>query len=535
MSVGVLTTEKYDFYQKPPSIADPIESDPFLKEIVSFLIPPEIMAEIWDEIKEFAERVKETEKWAREAEINQPKLIHYDPWGKRVDRVEYCEQWYKLKAFSAEEELVRAAYLGRFGKYNRVYQSVKLYLFHPRSAFYTCPLAMTDGAAALIYTVNDSKLIEEVIPHLLSNDPKSFWTSGQWMTEKTGGSDVRSSKSVAIGDGKRWKLYGIKWFTSAIESEVAFTLATVEGSDKLSLFFVKTKKEDGSWNNLKILRLKDKLGTRALATAEVELLGTEALLVGTPDRGIAHIATILNVTRLYNAIGSVATMRYITSLAVDYSLKRKAFGKYIIEHPLHRNTLAEMQARTVGTTLFTFWLVKLFGNSSSLHLARLLTPLAKLFTAKEAIQVVSEGVEAIGGAGYIEDTDIPRFYRDTQVFSIWEGTTNVLLLDFLRAMKKEPGTLEQLYSILSNSIECVNVKVTLQNTFDNIKLLLQEKITPVYLKHLSFKVAELVIFHLIGAISNRSPRWKGIEEYWKFRILNPTPTARILKSLEDLV
>jgi hypothetical protein len=245
--------------------------------------------------------------------------------------------------------------------------------------------------------------------------------------------------------GEDYRLYGLKWFTSATTSQVAMTLARIEGAAAggagLSVFLIELRDRNGLLRNIRVDRLKDKLGTRALPTAELTLEGTPARLVGGEGDGIRKISTLFNITRVYNAVAAVAGMRRCVALATDYSRRRIAFGKPLIEHPLHVETLADMQLELRAAFLLAFRVVELLGKEEcgeasepELHLLRFLIPVAKLYTAKRAIAVASETVEAFGGAGYVEDTGIPRLLRDAQVLSIWEGTTNVLSLDTLRAV-----------------------------------------------------------------------------------------------------
>ena len=247
--------------------------------------------------------------------------------------------------------------------------------------------------------------------------------------------------------GNDYRLYGLKWFTSATTSQVAMTLARIEGAPAggagLSVFLITLRDRDGLLRNIRVDRLKDKLGTRALPTAELTLEGTPARLVGGDGEGIRKIATLFNVTRVYNAVAAVAGMRRAIALATDYARRRTAFGKPLIDHPLHVETLAALGLELRASFLLAFRVVELLGkeecgeaSDSELQLLRFLIPVAKLYTAKRAIVVASEVVEAFGGAGYVEDTGIPRLLRDAQVLSIWEGTTNILSLDTLRAMDR---------------------------------------------------------------------------------------------------
>jgi hypothetical protein len=227
---------------------------------------------------------------------------------------------------------------------------------------------------------------------------------------------------------------------------MALALARTADATGLSLFYLETRAADGRPNRLRIDRLKDKLGTRAMPTAELTLEGTPALRVGEPGQGVRTVATMLNITRLYNACCAVATMRRACALARDYASRRIAFGRPLSAHPLHRATLADLDLEWRAGFLLVFELAALLGademgeaSTQERALLRLLTPVAKLYTAKQAVAVCSEALECFGGAGYIEDTGLPRLLRDAQVLPIWEGTTNVLSLDALRALESAGG------------------------------------------------------------------------------------------------
>jgi putative acyl-CoA dehydrogenase len=214
---------------------------------------------------------------ANAAEAQRPRLVQYDPWGERIDRIVMAPAWNALHAVAAEEGIVATAYERREGRWSRVHQFARLYLFHPSSALYTCPLAMSDGAARVLELHGPSSLASEVLPRLVSRDPARAWTSGQWMTERTGGSDVSGTRTEArLVDGS-FHLYGRKWFTSAVTSEMALALARTADATGLSLFYLETRAADGRPNRLRIDRLKDKLGTRAMPTAELTLEGTPVL------------------------------------------------------------------------------------------------------------------------------------------------------------------------------------------------------------------------------------------------------------------
>ncbi len=448
-----------EFFQDGPILKNQYEDDQLLNKYIEKKLPVSIKKEVTEDLKRFGNRVvSDVLEMARKAEANPPALIQFDPWGKRIDKVIVDQGWTDLNTVSAEEKIVSIGYEKKYGAFSRIVQFSKLYLFHPSSAFYSCPLAMTDGAAKLIELYGDQEL-KKTFTKLTSSDPKTFWTSGQWMTERSGGSDVSNTETVARKIDGEWRLFGTKWFTSAITSEMAMALAriedesgnTVKGSRGLSLFYVEIKKADGSLNNIEVLRLKDKLGTKALPTAELKLIGTKAKLVGNPGEGVKQIASMFNVTRLYNSVTSIAAFRRILALATDYSRKRRAFDKEISEHPLNANILKAANEELTNLFYFTFLVAEIFGNEEVFaeknafnlsreelnKILRLLTPVLKLYTAKKTVQWTSELLEVFGGAGYIEDGGIPTLYRDNQVFAIWEGTTNVLSLDLLRALKKD--------------------------------------------------------------------------------------------------
>lgn len=433
-----------DFFQSKPDFPQVFESDLVLKNYLERIFPENYEA-LSKELTQFGDMVKEVmEPLAEEAEANPPQHIPYDPWGKRIDKIKVTPAWNQLHVIAAKEGIVAAGYERAYQDRSRVYQFAKLYLYHPSSAIYSCPLAMTDGAARVIELYGTEEMKKNAFKFLTSRNPESFWTSGQWMTERTGGSDVSGTSTIAKKEGSQYRLYGVKWFTSATTSEMAMTLAKIEGEEKLSLFYVELRDPSGNLQNIQINRLKDKLGTKALPTAELTLNGVPATLVGGEGKGVKTIATLFNITRLYNSCCAVGYMRRGISLAIDYSKKRMAFGKTIINHGLHAETLADLQVRFEASFLMTFHSTHLLGKEEMKTATevesgtlRLLIPLVKLYTAKEGVAISSEVIESFGGAGYVEDTGLPQILRNAQVLSIWEGTTNVLSLDALRAIRKE--------------------------------------------------------------------------------------------------
>ncbi|XP_052652852.1 acyl-CoA dehydrogenase family member 11-like isoform X1 [Harpia harpyja] len=460
LEIPLARREAETLFQEQPETGNPYLEDALLRSYLKTHLPPKVLEEVNQDLERFGNRLLTNIKhlgW--ECELNPPVFRQYDAWGRRVDHIVTCLAWRRMKEIAAEEGLIAEAYERRYSNWSRLHQAVKLYLFSSSSGGFGCPLAMTDGAAKVIESLGIPGSLKNAFDHLTSRDPKKFWTSGQWMTERRGGSDVANGTETVARkqpDGT-YRLYGFKWFTSAADSDVALTLARVadaEGQVKqwpqafsnLSLFFLKVRDEEGKLNSIQVQRLKDKLGTRQMATAELWLHGAKAELISAEGRGVASISNMLNITRIHNVIAAVASMRRMISLSREYARRRVAFGKLLKDHPLHMQTIARMEVQTRGAFLLLMEIVRLLGlvennmaNEQDQLLLRLLTPVAKLYTGKQASAVVVEAMESFGGQGYMEDTGLPVIVRDTLVLSIWEGTTNILSLDVLRSLTKSQG------------------------------------------------------------------------------------------------
>jgi acyl-CoA dehydrogenase len=436
------------FFQDPPHLANSYLADPLLRELLARALPG-ALAEVEPELEHLGElsagRLLSQQASERHLE---PRLEHWNAWGRRVDRIELTPLWREAATLAARHGLVAAAYERRHGAASRVHQLALVHVLEPSLDVFSCPLAMTDGAARTLVDAGNATLVARALPRLTSRDPETMWTSGQWMTERTGGSDVSGTETLARRDGDVWRLHGTKWFSSATTAEMALALARPEGappgSRGLALFYVETRREDGTANGVLVNRLKDKLGTRKLPTAELTLDGVRAVPVAGLTDGVRTVAPMLAVTRTWNAVAAVAGMQRALALARDYARRRVAFGGPLAQRPLHADTLAALEAEREGAFLLAFRAAALLGAaeageaSEGERLAlRAVTPLAKLTTGKQAVAIASEALECFGGAGYVEDTGLPRLLRDAQVLPIWEGTTNVLALDVLRALAGE--------------------------------------------------------------------------------------------------
>jgi acyl-CoA dehydrogenase len=448
----VSTTDQRGFFQDGPVLADQWATDAALQGALRRMLPADVLADVTPSLAAMGE-LAAGELLELSTQLNQrhnePRLVPFDAWGQRVDDVQTSPAWDRIGQIQAEHGVVATGYENAHGEFSRLHQFALAYLFGPSSGLYSCPLAMTDGAAKTLLTHGDPALIDRAVTRLISRDPATNWTSGQWMTERTGGSDVGISETVARqeSDGT-WRLTGTKWFTSAVTADMALTLARPEGGTSggrgLAMFYVEVRDEQQRLNNIRVLRLKDKLGTRQMPTAELALDGTVAHLVGGPADGTKNITPMLGITRLWNAIIASSGMRRGLSLARDYAERRVAFGRRLIDHPLHQATLADLRVQHEAAMQLSFRAAELLGReeagvATAVEQAtlRMLLPLQKLVTGKQAVAAASETLEAFGGAGYIEDTGLPVLLRDAQVLPIWEGTTNVLSLDALRALQRE--------------------------------------------------------------------------------------------------
>lgn len=407
------------FFQEPPTLPNPFRGDRVLRSYLDRALPPDVRAAVLPELEAMGEIAGGPLQALSIADRkSEPVHTPFNPWGRRVNHIELTPLWKEAATVAAERGVVATAYERKHGEHSRIHQFALAYLFNPSTGVYSCPLAMTDGAAKTLSSHKNAALAERALTRLTSRDPKKVWWSGQWMTERTGGSDVAISETVARKDGDAYRLHGTKWFTSAATSDMTLTLARPEGNPPggsgLALFYLELRNPDGTLNGIVVNRLKDKLGTRMVPTAELTLDGARAFPVAGLTDGVKNITPMLNITRTWNAVCSVSGMQRGLALAKDYAKKRVAFGGKLADKPLHVDTLAGMQAEMDAAFFLCFRAVELLGREEAgvlgeeeAKLLRAITPLAKLVTAKQAVAVASEVLEAFGGAGYVEDTGSP--------------------------------------------------------------------------------------------------------------------------------
>ena len=363
---------------------------------------------------------RELHSLAREADRKAPQLVG--------NEVLLDASYRSLQRLARKHRVFTDAYHGG----SRLSSLALGYLFAQAECGYFCPACMTDGAA---YVLGRLGRADDTIARLVQDDPRGAYEGAMFLTERTGGSDVGSTATTAHHSPAGWRLSGDKWFCSNANAEVILTLARMpgglSGTRGLGLFLVR-----GDAAGLRRVRLKEKLGVRSMATAECELRDCEAELLAAEGEGFKAMAEMVNLSRLYNAVTSVSVARRALREGQKNGSWRRAFGKPLSEQPLYARAVAALAVDVRGALLFTLDCADQF-DADNRALLRALTPLAKAETAKLAVRAASEGCEFLGGNGYVQPWVTERLLRDAQVLTIWEGTSNVQALDFLRALVKD--------------------------------------------------------------------------------------------------
>lgn len=387
-----------------------------------------------------------------------PRLHSHDRFGQRLDQVEFHPAYHHIMTLGLESGMASLTWTGQPGA--RIARSAIMYLHNQFEAGTVCPITMTHAVLPSLRLQPDvaerweaGVLAARYDERFLPPEQKHGLTLGMAMTEKQGGSDVRSNTTRArplgtAGPGREYELVGHKWFCSAPMSDAFLALAQTD--EGLSCFLLPRFRPDGSVNPIHLMRLKDKLGNRSNASAEIELPGSWAQMVGEPGRGVATIIRMVAETRLDCVIGSAALIHKATVEAIHHCRGRSAFGQRLIEQPLMLDVLADLGLESEASLVLALFLARCFeqaaqGDAQAAALARIATPIAKYQVCKRAVGAVNEAQECLGGNGYIEESILPRLYREAPVNAIWEGSGNVQCLDLLRAARREPETLEALF------------------------------------------------------------------------------------------
>lgn len=388
------------------------------------------------------------------ADRHPPELHPCDRFGNRVDRIEFHPAYREMQRAAYGQHGIIANYYDEGARAileegREVVKFAQGYLFAQAEQGLYCPVCMTDGTAYLIEKYGQPEQRDRFLPHLTSRSLEQLWEGSMFLTERDGGSDVGACSTVAVPqpDGS-YRLQGRKWFCSNASSELSMVLARPRGASPgtrgLGLFAMRRHTPDGELNGLMLERLKDKLGTRSMPTGELVIETARAEVVGQLERGFLQMTDMLNLSRLYNATASLAIVRRVTTEALRWCRQRRTFGAELVGYPMIRCGLAGMMTELEASLHLLFEVAlrrgrELAGRADGRdnQLLRLLTPLLKYHTARLAVDLASQALELHGGNGYIEDWPVARMFRDAQVLPIWEGATNILVLDALRAVRKE--------------------------------------------------------------------------------------------------
>ncbi|MFJ3581887.1 acyl-CoA dehydrogenase family protein [Streptomyces sp. NPDC090127] len=411
-----------------------------------------------DEVRELGVRAggHEAQEWGRLAERHSPVLHTHDRYGHRVDEVEFHPYWHELMTVAVRHGLHGAPWRDeRPGAH--VARAAKVFVWGQADPGHLCPISMTYAA---VPALRAEPGLAEVYEPLLSSPVYDFGLreptskrgiiAGMSMTEKQGGSDVRANTTRAVPTGEGfYALTGHKWFTSAPMSDVFLTLAQAPGG--LSCFLVPRVLPDGSRNAIRLQRLKDKLGNRSNASSEIEYEGALGRLVGEEGRGVATIIRMVNMTRLDCAVSSASGMRQGLVQAVHHATHRSAFGARLIDQPLMTNVLADLAVEAEAATVAGLRLAGAVdraaaGDADEELLRRIGLAVTKYWVCKRAPAHAAEALECLGGNGYVEDSGLPRLYRESPLPSIWEGSGNVAALDVLRAIGRQPQAVEAFFA-----------------------------------------------------------------------------------------
>jgi putative acyl-CoA dehydrogenase len=405
------------------------------------------------------------QSWGRLANENRPVLRTFDRYGHRIDEVEFHPAWHKLMALGVENELHSLPWTSEEPSAHTARAALYMTAMQAEAGF-ACPITMTFAVVPALRAQPELAAEWEPLvtathydPRLVPAAEKGCAISGMAMTEKQGGSDVRANTTFARplnggGAGAEYELVGHKWFCSAPMSDFFLVLAQTEGSPgSPSCFLLPRILPDGTRNAFHIQRLKDKLGNHSNASSEIELHGAWGRMVGEPGRGVPTIIEMVGHTRLDCVIGTAAGMRVAVVNATHHATHRSAFGKKLIDQPLMRNVLADLCVESEASTALAMRLARAYDeahadadageDSSDAQLfKRLATAVGKFWTCKRAPNHAFEALECLGGAGYVEESGMPRLYREAPLASIWEGSGNVMSLDVLRALSRSPRALE---------------------------------------------------------------------------------------------
>jgi len=416
-------------------------------------------------LEEFGSRIgsEEVYRWGFEANRHSPELVTHDRFGGRIDEVRYHPSYHRLMELSVGAGIHASHYDGTPADGSYVARTARMHLISQVEVGHGCPISMTGAVLPALREQPDLAAAWEPRIRTRSYDPRLIDPAaktgnllGMGLTEKQGGSDVRANSSIAVpvdggGPAGEYRLTGHKWFTSAPMCDAFLVLAQAPAG--ISCFLVPRILPDGTRNPLRLMRLKDKLGNRSNASSELEFTDAAGWLVGEEGRGINVIIKMVNATRIDVTNWSVSLMRQAVSQAAWYLSEREAFGAPLVDKPLMQNVLADLELETEVGTMMVMRLAGAYERAAiddhEAAFLRLASAVAKYWLSKRSTPVVREALECVGGNGYVEESILPRLYREAPLNAIWEGAGNVIALDVLRALQRAPEAGEAFMAELS--------------------------------------------------------------------------------------
>lgn len=422
------------------------------QSLLKLYLPPDLLQHLSPHLDRLGELVGgRLDALAGVADRNPPTLRQRTRTGQDVQWIEKHPAYVEMERLAYSEFGLaalshRAGVLGWEAPMPAAAKYALTFLFVQAEFGLCCPVSMTDSLTRTLRKFGKPELVERFLPTLTSQDLDVLAQGAMFMTEQGAGSDIAATATVARQDGDVWKLTGDKWFCSNPDAALAMVLARVEGAPEgmrgISLFLLPRRLEDGSLNAYRVIRLKDKLGTRSMASGEIKLEGATAYLVGELGRGFVQMADMVNNSRLSNGVRAAGMMRRAAAEALYIARHRKAFGRRLIDMPLMQRQLAKImlpgeQARSVMFQAAEALRRSDNGEAEAYPLVRILTPMLKFRACRDARRVTGDAMEVRGGCGYIEEWSDPRLLRDAHLGSIWEGTSNIVAQDVIRAIVRE--------------------------------------------------------------------------------------------------
>ena len=422
-------------------------ADPALTDLLKLHLPEALFRHIEPYLDRLGELAGgHLDECARLADRHTPVLHQRDKFGRDVQTIEYHPAYREIEKaafgeFGIHALSIRKGIMGWPDKYPVVAKHAFTFLFNQTEFGMGCPINVTDGCAKLLNNFGSEALKAKYLDGLTQTDMSRLTQGGQFMTEKEGGSDVGTLTTRAVQEGDHWRLYGEKWFCSNADAKVVMLLARPEGAGPgtkgVGLFLMPRFLDDGSPNHYRIVRLKDKLGTRSMASGEIKFDGAIAYAVGKLDRGFVQMAEMVNSSRLSNGVKSTALMRRAWHDAITVARGRVVFGQRIIDLPLGRRQMMKIMLPTEQALSMSFLTADALdraeaGSQDAAALLRVLTPTLKFRATRDARKVCGDAMEMRGGIGYIEEFVTPRLLRDAHLGSIWEGTGNIVAIDALK-------------------------------------------------------------------------------------------------------